>query len=636
MDDNSILIGLGTIVVLGIGMQWLSRRIRLPAILLLLGAGLVAGPGLDLVKPDEIFGDALFPVVSLAVGLLLFEGGLGLDIAELRAHGPKPVVRLVTVGVAITAVALALVSMPLFSLPAGEAALLGALLVVSGPTVVGPLLKLARPRPPSSTILRWEGIVIDPIGATLALIVLQVVLGGDEPLVRLVVTIAAGMGAGLAGAMVLIAALRRFAVPDELELAVTFMVVIASYTVAEAIASESGLFATTAFGVLLANQRYVQVRRITAFNENIGIILLGGLFIVLAARTQVDQLLHLLLPSLGLVAFAVVVVRPFVTWLCTAGTAMRMPDRIFIGAMAPRGIVAAATSALFSLKLADAGVTDEGSQDLASIVFLVIVGTCLVYGVTAAPLARRIGVALPDPNGVLLVGSPPWLLSLADRLSEHDVDVSVVATNRYELAGRSHPWKLFTAPMMSARVDPAFAGVHSAVIAALDDEHNAVALARALEDLSRSDVFVLPASQRPATLQQPRTRWGRIAGRIAGPLPQAATGPTSAVGLGGDGGPGMGPVEGDEELVEVAPAATWTRRPFAHGVTQRQLAQAFEEHGAVRAIEIDADATDARAVEAVPEGVILLCVLHSSGRLDLAPRRATVGPGDTVFVLGEG
>ena len=346
MDSNDIIIGLGTVVVLGVGMQWLARRLQLPAILLLIAAGLVVGPWLDLVDPDEIFGDALFPVVSLAVGLLLFEGGLGLDIAELRTSGAKPVVRLITIGVVITGVALALVAMPLFDLPLSQAALLGALLVVSGPTVVGPLLKLSRPRAPSSTILRWEGIMIDPIGATLALIVLEVILNEGSPGERLLGTAGVGIAFGILGSILLVGALRKFLVPDDLELAVTFMIVVGAYAGAEAVQSESGLFATTALGVVLANQRFIQVRRITAFNEDIGIILLGGLFILLSARVDVDQLVDVIVPSIALVAVAVLVVRPVVTWVCTVGSGMKWADRAFVGWMSPRGIVAAATSAL--------------------------------------------------------------------------------------------------------------------------------------------------------------------------------------------------------------------------------------------------------------------------------------------------
>ena len=392
---DDVMVGLGAIVVLGVGMQWLARRVRIPAILLLIGAGLVAGPWLGIIEPDEIFGDSLFTLVSMAVSLLLFEGGLGLDVRDLRRRGPRPVVQLVTLGVLITWVAVALVAAPLFGLPTNLCLLLGALLVVSGPTVVGPLLHVVRPREPTATILRWEGIVIDPIGATLALVVLKVVTADDAPFAELVLTALVGCAVGMVAAGLLVLALRTFSVPDDLEPAVTFMAVIAAYTVGEWILEEGGLFAATVLGVALANQRWVSVRRIAAFGHDVGVLVLGGLFVVLAARVTPSSFEGIIVPSIGLVAVLVLVVRPVVGWLCTTrlGPSGARP-RVHRRARAP-GIVAAATSALFALRLTDAGV-DDGRID--AIVFLVIVGTCLVYGLGAAPLARALGVTEPEPD----------------------------------------------------------------------------------------------------------------------------------------------------------------------------------------------------------------------------------------------
>jgi NhaP-type Na+/H+ or K+/H+ antiporter len=660
--EDTVVLGLGTIVVLGVGAQWLARRLRFPAIVLLLAAGVVAGPALGLVDTDAIFGQALFPVVSMAVGILLFEGGLGLDIAELRTHGARPVVRLVTVGVALTWLAVWAVSVPLFGLPSEYAALLGALLVVSGPTVVGPLLRLARPRPPASVVLRWEGIVIDPIGATLALVVLQYVLG-DGSVTELFVTAGLGLVIGLVAAALLVALLRRFLVPDDLELAVTTMFVIAAYASAELLASEAGLFATTALGVALANQRFVQVRRITTFNRDIGVLVLGGLFIILAARIDVDALVRVLPHSLVLVAFLVVVVRPIVAWACTARTGMSTADRAFIAGLCPRGIVAAATSALFAIELTDSG---RASEDIDAIVFVVIVGTCVVYGLAAAPLAKRLGLALPDPRGVVLVGAQGWTLSLADRLAELGVPTAVVATGRFELRDRERGWRLFTAPMVTSGVDAAFDGARSAVIASIDDEHNAVALSRCLEDLSRAHVHVLPAaSATDGPAGPPTGRGRRWLAAVVGPLPEvAATQPdaldpdaldpdaldpdaldpdaldtvgrhpedvepgTSRVPVGEH---HLSPSARDTELVELAPASGWSRRPFAPGVTQRALEHAWVTRGEVRALTVPPAARHHRD-DPLPAGSLVLVVRHHNGQLDLAPRHRP-SPGDTVLYL---
>lgn len=468
-----MLVGLGAIVVLGVGMQWLARRIRVPAILLLIAAGLAAGPWLGIIEPDEIFGDSLFTIVSMAVSLLLFEGGLGLDVRELRRRGPRPVVQLVTLGVVITWLAVAIVARPLFGLPTDMCLLLGALLVVSGPTVVGPLLHVVRPREPTATILRWEGIVIDPIGATLALVVLKVVTSDEAPFTELVLTGLVGCAVGMVAAGLLVLALRTFSVPDDLEPAVTFMTVIAAYTVGEWAFEEGGLFAATVLGVALANQRWVSVRRIAVFGHDVGVLVLGGLFVVLAARVTPSAFEGIVLPSIGLVAVLVLVVRPVVGWLCTTRSGLAVRDRVFIGALAPRGIVAAATSALFALRLTDAGV-DDGRID--AIVFVVIVGTCLIYGLGAAPFARALRVTEPVPTGILLVGHQPWLLALADLLADRGEDVRVLASDQQSLVGRARGWRLLTMAATDHRVLDELRSVRTAVLASHDAEHNAVLL----------------------------------------------------------------------------------------------------------------------------------------------------------------
>jgi NhaP-type Na+/H+ or K+/H+ antiporter len=590
---DDVMVGLGTIVVLGVGMQWVARRIRLPAILLLLASGLVVGPWLGIVEPDEIFGDSLFPIVSMAVALLLFEGGLGLDIADLRRRGARPVVQLVTVGVAITWGLVSVVAGPLLDLPTDLAVLLGALVVVSGPTVVGPLLRLARPREPTATILRWEGIVIDPVGATLALVVLKVVIGGENPVVEMVLTAAVGSAVGVVAAALLVLALRTFAVPDDLEPAVTFMLVIAAYVGGELLFEEGGLFAATAFGVALANQSWVQVRRIAAFGHDVGVLVLGGLFVVLAARVSPQDFNGIIAPTLVLVAFLVLVVRPIVGWVCTSRARLPTVDRLFVGALAPRGIVAAATSSLFALRLDQAG-HDDGR--IEAIVFVVIAGTCLVYGLLCAPLARRLGVAEPEPSEVLLVGSQPWVLDLADTLGELDVEVVVLASGQVGASDAGRRWRLITTSPLSESFASALERVRSAVVVSLDDAHNAVVVARALEVLPRREVFVLPTDRRQAT---------------------TSVEPVAATAL-------------DAELtvlpeseMEAAPARAWERRPFAPGTTQTEI-DAAHRNGRLRTV---------RGPATIADTELLLVVRPAGAALDLAPRRRVIHDGDVAVVL---
>lgn len=600
------MVGLGAIVVLGVGMQWLARRIRVPAILLLIAAGLAAGPWLGIIEPDAIFGDSLFTLVSMAVALLLFEGGLGLDVAELREQGPRPVVQLVTGGVLITWVAVACVAIPLFGLDTDLAVLLGALLVVSGPTVVGPLLQLARPRQPTATILRWEGIVIDPVGATLALCTLKVITSGANPFAELLLTTVIGVGVGGAAAALLVLALRTFSVPDDLEPAVTFMVVIAAYVAGEVLFEEAGLFAATALGIALANQPWVQVRRIAAFGHDVGVLVLGGLFVVLAARVTPSDFRGVVGPAVVLVVVLVLLVRPVVGWVSTLGAGLPTVDRAFIGALAPRGIVAAATSSLFALRLDQAGM-DDGR--IEAIVFSVIVGTCLVYGLGSPPLARALGVAEPDPDEVLLIGAQPWLFAFADALRSQGAAVTVLATGARppEPAPR---WRLMTVALVDPSVSEVLRATRSAVITSRDHEHNGLALARCLEVLPRKEVYVLPAAE------------DRSARPHDDPV---AAGGAASTSLAGETG-GLAELEEIDELerLEAAPARAWERRPFTPGTTQRAI-EAAHARGGMRVVVGPWTPRD---------GELVLATWGVDGHLDLAPRRGPVRAGTTAVLAG--
>ena len=358
--ESEIVRGIGLIVGLGIGLQWLGRRLGVPSIVLLLAGGLAVGPGLGWVDPDEILGDALFPTVSLAVGVLLFVGGMELDLAEMRGVARGPVARLVTIGALVTWLATALAAHLVFHEPVRVSLLLGAVLVVSGPTVVGPLLRIARPTEPDATILRWEGILIDPIGATLGLFCLNAFfiedVSVDTVWGEFVAVALAGAAAGLVAAGLLVAALRRMLVPDDLEVAVALMFVVAAYATAEIVRPEAGLFATTIMGVALANQRWVPTRQLRAFGVPVVVLLLGSLFIVLAAGVDAGALGDHLAGGLVLAAVLVLVVRPLAVTAATVGApSLPWRDRAFLACMAPRGIVAASTAALFSLRLEDIG-----------------------------------------------------------------------------------------------------------------------------------------------------------------------------------------------------------------------------------------------------------------------------------------
>ena len=410
--EAQMMIGLTSIVAFGVGAQWLAAQLRVPAILLLLIAGVIAGPISGLVVPEELLGELTFPFISLAVGLLLFEGGLSLRLDGFHA-APSTVVRLVTIGVVVTWLIGAVAASALFGLPADMALLISSVLVVSGPTVVIPLLRQARPAGPVGQILRWEGIVIDPIGATLAVLVLHVVIGeetGLEAVKSLLRTTAVGVSVGVVAALALTGAISTFRLPDHLQNPAALLFALASFTLAHQLQGEAGLFATTTLGLVLGNQRVAPASHIALFQEEIGPLLLSTLFIILGAAVDLGQVAHVALPSLAFSLVLLLIARPVAVWLATVRSGLTRPQWLYLAAIAPRGIVAASVASLFALRLEHAG---RGMEQLVPIVFTVICVTVLVASLGALPLARRLGVAKPRPNGVVLVGSQHWVL--ADR-----------------------------------------------------------------------------------------------------------------------------------------------------------------------------------------------------------------------------
>ena len=425
LTDTEIVVSLGTIAVFGIGAQWIGSFFGFPSLLLLLPAGLLAGDVLGLVQPEELLGETLFPLVTLLVALLLFHSGLQLRIAHLPHEARRPVYRLISVGVAITFLAGSLAALAILDISGNLAFLLGAITVVSGPTVVGPLLAAVRPRQPIASILRYEGTFLDPIGATLGVVVLNLVVasgrGGTHPVWQGLTRLGVGVAAGIVAAAVLVFVLSRFWVPDNLEAAVAAMFAVAAFTVSESLLTEAGLFATLTFGVLLGNQTVVSVQRIREFGENLDVLIIAGLFILLGSLVTIDGLREHAWQIVALVLVLVVVIRPVTAAIALMRSELTWRDRAMVGWVAPRGVVAASTAATFTGTLASANIP---SEFLLPVVFGVILGTGIIYGLTASPVARLLGVMQPPAKGVGLIGDSPWVLDLAQHL--HAVDVAVL------------------------------------------------------------------------------------------------------------------------------------------------------------------------------------------------------------------
>lgn len=518
-DDPAVGPALAVIVGAGMAAQWLAWRLQIPSILALLIAGILLGPMLGVIDPDELLGDSLFPLVSLSVAVILFEGGLGLTPRELRSTGTV-VRRLITVGLAVTFAVGWYSSREIFDISNEAAIMLGAVLVVTGPTVVGPLLRFVRPKGTTGPILRAEGVLIDPIGVFAALLAFEIVLSEtlDEAVPRIawiaLLTVVAGAGIGLAAAFVLDQGLRRYLIPDPLAVPVTLAVVIASFVLANAIQEESGLLAVTVLGIYLARRESSTIRQVSEFNESLRTLLISALFILLAARIEADQLRDVTLPALAFIAVLVFVARPIGVFLSSLRTSLTWKERLFLMTMAPRGIVAAAVSAIFAIRLEQEDVPD--ASKIVPIVILVVIGTIVVYGFGAGPAARALGLAEAQADGVLIAGATGVGRGLAIELKALGVKTLLIDTDRYNVT-RAIAAGL-NARMMSALAEEAdrdldLRGIGRLLAMTSNDEANALATARFARVFGRREVFQLaPSKPHSAVATVPEEYLGRVIG----------------------------------------------------------------------------------------------------------------------------
>ena len=406
--NEHIALQIAAIGALAVACQWLGWRFKLPAIVFLLTGGLIAGPVTGWLQPDELFGDLLFPLISLCVAVILFEGSLTLRFAEIRGV-EKVVMRLVTWGTLVSWVISAVAAMWLVGTSWQVATLFGAVMVVTGPTVIVPMLRTVRPTAAIGNVLRWEGILIDPVGAILAILTYQFItaLGAQQALLLTFLTLGkmvfAGVAIGAGAGYLLGLALRRNWLPEFLHNFTVLCIVFAVYALSNAVEHETGLLAVTVMGLWLANMPGVHTEDILDFKESLSILLISGLFIILAARIDFGLFEQLGWSALGVFVAMQFLARPLKIILTTAGSKLNWRERALLGWIGPRGIVAAAISAVFGLRLEQAGFADAAF--LVPLSFMVIIGTVLLQGATAGTLARLLGVAEPEPRGFLVVGA---------------------------------------------------------------------------------------------------------------------------------------------------------------------------------------------------------------------------------------
>ncbi|WP_222105334.1 cation:proton antiporter [Denitromonas ohlonensis] len=426
MTDTTIAT-IAAIGVVGGACQWLAWRMRLPAILFLLIAGIVAGPIGGWLDPDALLGDLLFPFVSLAVSVILFEGSLTLKFSEIRGI-EKVVRRFVTTGALVTWVIVTLATQWITGISWGLATLFGAVMVVTGPTVIVPMLRTVRPTMHIANVLRWEGIVIDPIGALLAVLVYEFLIssgtaGGavGATLIVFLKLISVGSLTGIGVGYLVGEALRRDWLPHYMFNVATLAAVMGAFALSNALSHESGLLAVTVMGIYLANRKGVPVEEILSFKESLSLLLITALFILLAARLDLSLLLGLGWGAVQIFLVVQFVARPVNVLVSTRGSSLSWRERGLLAWIAPRGIVAAAVIALFSLQLEQKGYAE--AVLLVPLTFVIIIGTVVLQSLTAGPLARLLNVAEPGSGGFLIVGANPLARAIAKALTQNDVSV---------------------------------------------------------------------------------------------------------------------------------------------------------------------------------------------------------------------
>jgi NhaP-type Na+/H+ or K+/H+ antiporter len=427
-------------LVAGVSVQAVARLVRIPSIAMLLATGAALGPaGLGWVRPADL-GDGLFVLVDFAVAIILFEGALNLDVVRLRRE-ERVIRRLVTEGALITLAGGAIAARLWLGWSWGLATLFGALVVVTGPTVVGPLVRNLRLRPRLQTILEAEGVFIDPIGALLAVLVLQATLATDAleaaaGMRDLAVRLVTGLGVGAAGGLGVAFLLRLGRLVHGLENVLVLAFVTLIFHLGEYIATQSGLIAVTAAGVIVGNFHNPVIDDLREFKDQLTLLLIGAIFVLLAADIGLAEVRGLGWNGLGVVATLIVVVRPLGVWLVTRGAKLSGRETAFVAALAPRGIVAAAVASLMATSLDAGGIA--GGVDLRAMVFLVISGTVVAAGVLAWPLSALLGLRLPARDRVAVLGAQGLGLALATELQKRGVTVVLIDTDPHRCRVAEH------------------------------------------------------------------------------------------------------------------------------------------------------------------------------------------------------
>lgn len=507
------------VIALGLLAQWSAWRVRLPAIVLLLVFGLVAGPVLGLINPSEDFGDFLRPVISLCVAVILFTGGLSLQFHELR-EAASGVRRLVYFGVPLAWLFGTLAAHFVGGISWPVALTFGAIIVVTGPTVIIPMLRHAMLNRRTASYLKWEGIINDPIGALLAVLVFQYLIysgaGGalNETIAGLGRAILVGGLLGVVPGWLTGKAFHRGYVPDYLQPPITLALVLAVYVGANEAQHEAGLLAVTVLGIVMGNMGLPSIQEMRRFKEYITILLVSAVFVVLTADLRPDVIARIDWHVAALIAVVMLVVRPLTIWLATIGADIDWRDRVLLSWIAPRGIVAAAVGGLFGPALYGAGYAD--ADLLVPLIFSLVFATVLAHSFTLGPLSRWLKLASQKGNRVLLVGASPWSTELARMLKSLDIGVLLVDTSWHRLReARLAGVPVYYGELLSENAEQSLELHDVGTLFALtsNDAYNALICTAFANDLGRNRIYQLPMYS--ADDDDPRAMARTMRGQVA-------------------------------------------------------------------------------------------------------------------------
>jgi len=492
----SLLFTIMLIGLLGIGSQWIAWRYRMPAIVIMSITGLIVGPFFGLINPEEQFGDLYDPIISIAVAIILFEGSLSLRFKEIRGMG-RPIFRIATVGAFIAWILGSLTAHYMAGLSWAVAFVIGGLFIVTGPTVIMPLLRQSKLKPRPAKVLKWEGIIVDPIGVLLAVLAFEIItyLTAEDPngmalilfFIIAIFSILLGWLSGwFTGWMFEVGH-----IPEFLKSPSVFVLVILTFTVVDEITHGAGLLAVTAMGITLANMGISSVADMRHFKENVSLLLISAIFIMLTASLKIDTLLHIFNPNIiGYVLLMMFAVRPLSIFISTIGSGLSLGERTLVGWIAPRGIVALTVSGYFASILKDAGYQD--ADILTSLTFALVFATVVAHGFSLEYLAKKLNLSLEGRPGTLIVGSSLFTVELAKSLKRAKAPVIVVDSSWEKLRhARNEGVPFYHGDMLSEQTEYNLDTIPYDYLLAATDYHsyNSLVCTTFIPEYGRTNVF---------------------------------------------------------------------------------------------------------------------------------------------------